>query len=71
MFDPLGFLAPVTIQGRLLLRDFTCQEAEWDSPLPEGMYKEWEIRVQSLHKAQSSELHVFSDASGNSSVVYL
>lgn len=34
VFDPLGFLAPVTVQGRMLLRELMSQGAEWDTPLP-------------------------------------
>ena len=34
LYDPLGFLAPITIQGRLLLRDLTKQAEDWDTPLP-------------------------------------
>lgn len=56
LFDPLGFIAPVTIQGRLLFRELTCQEPEWDSPLPEGMYEDWKRWVQSLQELE--ELHV-------------
>ncbi|RXN04564.1 hypothetical protein ROHU_018319 [Labeo rohita] len=34
LFDPLGFLAPITIQGRLLLRELSSETQEWDTPLP-------------------------------------
>ncbi|XP_059843090.1 uncharacterized protein DDB_G0292642-like [Hypanus sabinus] len=35
VFDPLGLLAPVTIQGRALLRELTSELSDWDTPLPE------------------------------------
>lgn len=41
LFDPLGFLAPVTIKGRLLLSELSSSGLEWDSPLPQDMYNEW------------------------------
>ena len=41
LVDPLGFLAPVTIQGMLLLRDLTKQAEDWDSPLPGNREAEW------------------------------
>lgn len=41
LFYPLGFLAPVTIKGRLLLRELSSSGLEWDSPLPQDMYNEW------------------------------
>lgn len=56
LFDPLGFLAPVTIQGRLLLRDLSAQASEWDLPLPESMCGEWIKWRDSLQDLQ--EQHV-------------
>ncbi|XP_051797872.1 uncharacterized protein LOC127531791 [Acanthochromis polyacanthus] len=41
LFDPLGLLAPVTIKGRLLLRELSSSNLEWDSPLPQDMYDDW------------------------------
>jgi len=38
LFDPLGFLAPVTIKGRLFLRQLSNSDLEWDSPLPPDQY---------------------------------
>ncbi|XP_049332403.1 uncharacterized protein LOC125799519 [Astyanax mexicanus] len=78
LYDPLGFMAPVTIKGRLLLREFSTQE--WDTSLPEAKYDEWERWHKSLSAlkevqiprtyvsfstsmAHNTELCVFSDAS--------
>lgn len=36
LFDPLGFVCPLTIQGKLLLRSFLCDTTNWDEPLPEA-----------------------------------
>lgn len=41
LFDPLGFLAPVTVQGRLLLREVSAQASDWDTILPEDMHEKW------------------------------
>ena len=36
LYDPLGFIAPITIQGKLLLREMTqTPNVDWDAPLPE------------------------------------
>nr|XP_022300829.1 uncharacterized protein LOC111109032 [Crassostrea virginica] len=36
LYDPLGFIAPITIQGKLLLREMTqTPHVDWDAPLPE------------------------------------
>nr|XP_054596974.1 uncharacterized protein LOC129163443 [Nothobranchius furzeri] len=48
VFDPLGFLSPVIIQGRLLLRELSPYATEWDSALPESMRGKWTEWQQSL-----------------------
>lgn len=56
IFDPLGFVCPVVIQGRLILRELSLQTTEWDSVLPEdmkGRWVEWQQSLQCL-----SEVHV-------------
>ncbi|XP_020561773.1 uncharacterized protein LOC110015633 [Oryzias latipes] len=49
VFDPLGMLAPVTIEGKHLLREFCADKFEWDAPLPEEKRKRWELWKDSLH----------------------
>ncbi|KAL2089355.1 hypothetical protein ACEWY4_014043 [Coilia grayii] len=56
LYDPLGFAAPVTIYGRLLLRELSVDSIEWDSPLPENKRMEWETWRHSLKALE--ELHV-------------
>ena len=42
LYDPLGFIAPHTIQGKLLLREMTQTPClDWDSPLPEECISRW------------------------------
>lgn len=36
VFDPLGLLAPVTIQGRALIMELTSKPSDWDTPVPES-----------------------------------
>ncbi|XP_026119086.1 uncharacterized protein LOC113098285 [Carassius auratus] len=56
LYDPLGFLAPVTIQGRLLLRELTKQGKSWDSPLPEDMEAEWRKWKNSLQDLKELQI---------------
>ncbi|XP_041427087.1 uncharacterized protein LOC121396314 [Xenopus laevis] len=42
--------APVTIQGKVLLRDLTSETQDWDAPLPEGKRLSWEDWKESLHQ---------------------
>lgn len=41
IYDPLGFVAPVVIQGKHILRELTQGKGDWDSPLPEEMKVQW------------------------------
>ncbi|XP_048751486.2 uncharacterized protein LOC125663228 [Ostrea edulis] len=79
IYDPLGFLAPVTIYGKLLLRKLIAQTQNWDEPLSDEMESIWnswkdtlgsleDLRIQrtyvtDLSRAVTKELQVFSDAS--------
>ena len=42
IFDPLGFVSPVTIQGKIILRKLMIESVNWDEPLTEDFRQEWE-----------------------------
>lgn len=79
LYDPLGFLAPVVIRGKWLLRRLTSIDIGWDDPLPHEFRNDWENWKESLKELENihiprkyvpsvkcdvkKELHVFSDAS--------
>ncbi|XP_042150458.1 uncharacterized protein LOC121838334 [Ixodes scapularis] len=56
VYDPFGFVAPVTIQGKSLLRELVTETCEWDSPLPENKRKEWENWKDSLQAFEQLEV---------------
>ncbi len=56
LFDPLGLVAPVTIQGRFLLRELSIEVLDWDEPLPQEKRGEWETWRHSLKDLQN--LHI-------------
>ena len=78
LFDPLGFVAPVTLFPKLLLQDLCKQGRSWDAPLNEDKADDWTKWLRSLphlsklqikrclkaseFEAISYELHFFSDA---------
>jgi hypothetical protein len=50
-YDPLGFLAPVLIKGKLLLRKLNTETTDWDQVLPkehEKPWTDWKQQMQSL-----------------------
>ena len=75
LYDPLGFLAPVSIQGKILMRDMVQGTKDWDEPLREefrDMWEQWERSLQNIGHMRTprklpsdttSELHIYCDAS--------
>ncbi|XP_068238440.1 uncharacterized protein [Palaemon carinicauda] len=79
IYDPLGFLAPLIIYGKLLLRKLVSETVDCDQPLSDETATEWiswrntlleleELRISRtyvpyLSETVSKELHVFSDTS--------
>ncbi|XP_069830268.1 uncharacterized protein [Dendropsophus ebraccatus] len=48
LYDPMGFVAPITVQGKSLLRQFSETVKDWDAPLPADKLSKWESWKQSL-----------------------
>ncbi|XP_069610796.1 uncharacterized protein [Ranitomeya imitator] len=48
LYDPMGFVAPITIRGKFLLRQLSETVKDWDEPLPDNKLKKWETWKQSL-----------------------
>lgn len=79
IYDPLGLVSPLTLEGKLLYRAICDEKIAWDAPLPaklERAWKKWERsllkqinfpRSLAVHREpiQSIQLHGFGDASGD------
>ncbi|XP_056400351.1 uncharacterized protein LOC130294492 [Hyla sarda] len=50
LYDPLGFVAPIIMQGKALLRQITTEQeqSDWDIPLPEEKEMQWKLWKDSL-----------------------
>ena len=50
IFDPLGFLSPVTLQGKVILRDMTAEKKGWDEPIldTQQLWKDWRSSLTHL-----------------------
>ncbi|XP_063406169.1 uncharacterized protein LOC134690125 [Mytilus trossulus] len=50
LFDPIGFTAPVSVRGKLLLRDMMTSigHTEWDDPLPDNYLHPWKQWINTL-----------------------
>lgn len=73
LYDPLGFVASVTINGKILLQKMNSEKLDWDEPLPKLYLAAWKDWSESLQDLQN--LHVprtyFSDSFSESSSYYL
>nr|XP_049576325.1 uncharacterized protein LOC125968877 [Syngnathus scovelli] len=56
LYDPLGFAAPVTIQGKALYRELTLEQQDWDDPLPSDKEAEWLKWTESLSVLESLQI---------------
>ncbi|XP_052704714.1 uncharacterized protein LOC128180620 [Crassostrea angulata] len=48
IFDPMGFISPVTISGKILHRELVSPGCHWDEPLTEEHLRRWRIWIDSL-----------------------
>ncbi|CAG2216955.1 unnamed protein product [Mytilus edulis] len=77
LFDPLGFLSPVSIRTKILMQDLWKERYDWDEPLPENLQLQWKDLAKDIGivtsmklprqyftgNTNSRSLHVFVDAS--------
>ncbi|XP_069114456.1 uncharacterized protein [Argopecten irradians] len=49
LYDPLGFLAPVILQGRFIFRDVVNSTSEWDEAVKPDVELRWRNWCHSLH----------------------
>lgn len=42
IYDPSGYVAPVTLKGKQILQQICQDKLDWDSPVPENLRSEWE-----------------------------
>ena len=48
IFDPLGFIAPTVLEGKIILQMMCKDKLGWDEPLPESLHGRWEQWIASL-----------------------
>ena len=75
IFDPLGYILPITVRGRLLIQDLWRSNLKWDTVLPCKFINVWKDLQRDVKLSLSLpiprvlttvcdvELHVFCDAS--------
>ncbi|XP_034944917.1 uncharacterized protein [Chelonus insularis] len=77
IYDPLGFVSPITIRAKMLLQELWLHNFSWDEPVPQSIINRWLIIREEftqlheislprwIHTTRHStvEIHGFSDAS--------
>ena len=48
MYDPLGLVSPVAIQGKMLFQEATKAQLDWDDVVPANIRSKWNHWIQSL-----------------------
>ncbi|KAK3096683.1 hypothetical protein FSP39_002345 [Pinctada imbricata] len=63
IYDPLGFAAPVTIHGKLILRE--VDTSEWDLPVHENIRRKFQIWKEGLNELRN--VHISRPLTGTGS----
>ena len=42
IFDPLGFVSPLLVQGKSILQELCRQDLNWDDPIPDEIKAKWQ-----------------------------
>ena len=53
IFDPLGFVAPLLLDGKIIVQELCKEGADWDDPVPEQVksrWEQWRTELQVLEK---------------------
>ena len=53
IFDPLGFIAPLLLEGKGIIQDLCRCGVDWDDPIPDVVKARWERWRLELHVLQS------------------
>ena len=53
IYDPLGFVAPVLLEGKTILQELCRNHTRWDDPVPDDIQSKWFKWKSELHDLQS------------------
>ncbi|XP_068691203.1 uncharacterized protein [Montipora foliosa] len=56
IYDPDGYLAPVTLKGKQILQQMCKDKLDWDSPVPDYLRPEWEKWRQEIIELEKLEI---------------
>jgi len=56
IYDPNGFLAPITLRGKQILQQMCKDKLDWDSPVPEYLHPQWEKWLREIVQLEKLEI---------------
>lgn len=56
IYDPLGFLAPVTLPAKMLLQELCRRGCGWDDSLPPDIVRQWKTWLEDLELLNTFEI---------------
>ena len=73
IFDPLGFLSPIILNGKLILRDIVASGKDWDeslSPDIENKWVKWKDGLKNLNAVQVPRCYIKGSLSQMSDIEF-
>ena len=56
LFDPLGFVEPITVKAKIMIQDLGKQTLSWDESLPDEQKEQWLKWTNDIHNLTSIEV---------------
>ena len=71
IFDPMGLIASVIVEIKLLIRELWRRRLDWDTKIPDDLLRQWNIWKQNVVKLLSLSIPRWVNFSSNSEIVEL
>jgi len=56
IFDPLGFVSPFILVGKIIFQRMCQEKLSWDEPLPEDLKPQWEAWLRDLQNLSAIKM---------------